>query len=123
MGLNAENIRAIKEYKYNGGDSSLVYQYVLSPFAQMLVNNFVPLSVAPNVITLSGLLLTLVCSILHIILNPDLKDCPPWLCLFSGFCIFGYQTLDNMDGKQARRTGSSSALGNIYLISIFSLSD
>ena len=26
-------------------------------------------------------------------------------------CTFVYQTLDNMDGKQARRTGTSSPLG------------
>jgi ethanolaminephosphotransferase len=29
-------------------------------------------------------------------------------------CIFVYQTLDNLDGKQARRTGSSSALGEAF---------
>jgi phosphatidylglycerophosphate synthase len=28
--------------------------------------------------------------------------------------MFGYQTLDNMDGKQARRTGTSSALGFLF---------
>jgi phosphatidylglycerophosphate synthase len=32
----------------------------------------------------------------------------------SGSSIFFYQTLDNMDGKQARRTGSSSSLGMIF---------
>ena len=28
--------------------------------------------------------------------------------------MFAYQTLDNMDGKQARRTGSSSPLGQVF---------
>ena len=29
-----------------------------------------------------------------------------------GFCILLYQLLDNIDGKQARKTGTSSPLGS-----------
>ena len=36
---------------------------------------------------------------------------PPWACFFSAFCYTTYIILDNMDGKQARRTNSSSPLG------------
>ena len=36
---------------------------------------------------------------------------PSWACFFSAFCYLIYQILDNIDGKQARRTNSSSALG------------
>ncbi|GMH83629.1 hypothetical protein TL16_g09662 [Triparma laevis f. inornata] len=32
----------------------------------------------------------------------------------NGSCMLIYQTLDNMDGKQARRTGSSSPLGMLF---------
>jgi phosphatidylglycerophosphate synthase len=35
---------------------------------------------------------------------------PPSL-LFFGICVFVYYTLDNVDGKQARRTKTSSPLG------------
>ena len=28
---------------------------------------------------------------------------PRWLHLFCAVCMFAYQTLDNMDGKQARK--------------------
>lgn len=35
----------------------------------------------------------------------------PWTLLFFGSFIFIYQTLDNIDGKQARRTKNSSPLG------------
>lgn len=35
--------------------------------------------------------------------------------LFS-LCVFTYQTLDNIDGKQARKTGNSTPLGNINFI-------
>jgi phosphatidylglycerophosphate synthase len=39
------------------------------------------------------------------------QDIPRWSFLFSAISIFVYQTLDAIDGKQARRTGSSSPLG------------
>jgi len=39
---------------------------------------------------------------------------PRWFFLLSAFSLIFYQTLDNMDGKQARRTGSSSPLGQIF---------
>lgn len=38
-------------------------------------------------------------------------DIPSWACYFSAFAYCLYITLDNMDGKQARRTKSSSPLG------------
>ncbi|CAK9107289.1 unnamed protein product [Durusdinium trenchii] len=43
--------------------------------------------------------------------NDNEEPCPSWLWLVLAACTFAYQTLDNIDGKQARRTNSSSALG------------
>ena len=51
--------------------------------------------------------------------------CPCWPCantvyaaiqvyLTAAAALLAYQTLDNMDGKQARRTGSSSPLGQLF---------
>jgi len=39
---------------------------------------------------------------------------PSWLFLKAGIEIFLYQTLDAMDGKQARRTKTSSPLGQLF---------
>jgi ethanolaminephosphotransferase len=39
---------------------------------------------------------------------------PSWFYLLSAASMFFYQTMDNMDGKQARRTNSSSPLGEIF---------
>lgn len=39
---------------------------------------------------------------------------PGWALLFFGFGLFIYQTLDAADGKQARRTGTSSPLGELF---------
>lgn len=105
----------IRNYKYRGGDSSPIYIHVLSPLAQFCVDTFVPKFVAPNVITVSGLILSILTGILALLYNPTLsRDAPRWLHLLTAITIFSYQTLDNMDGKQARRTGSSSALGMFF---------
>lgn len=39
---------------------------------------------------------------------------PNWVYLVVAFNIWLYQTLDNIDGKQARRTRSSSPLGELF---------
>jgi phosphatidylglycerophosphate synthase len=36
-----------------------------------------------------------------------------WVYFAVGTLLWAYQAFDNMDGKQARRTGSSSALGEL----------
>lgn len=47
-----------------------------------------------------------------ILFTSDMEgDIPRWFCVFMGICFFGYMICDNTDGKQARRTGSSSPLG------------
>lgn len=53
--LTAPGVRRILEYKYSGSDASLLYNYVISPLAQWLVDHVVPPRVAPNTITISGL--------------------------------------------------------------------
>lgn len=110
-----ERVKVIN-YKYHGGDLSPIYQYILSPLAQWCVDMFIPESVAPNVITFAGLLASIFCLFVTLYVNPTLSanGTPSWLCYLVGLGIFTYQTLDNMDGKQARKTGSSSALGMFF---------
>eukprot|EP00494_Astrolonche_serrata_P031070 UN31339 len=40
--------------------------------------------------------------------------CEPWVCRTYCACLFTYATMDALDGKQARRTGSSSPLGLMF---------
>jgi len=107
-------------YQYRGSDLSIVYKYILSPLAAWTVDTFVPTSIAPNSITLFGLTLMLsaygsywyyvpTCEMLD-----DPESIPRWIFLWNGIAMLCYQTLDNMDGKQARRTGSSSPLGLLF---------
>jgi len=42
------------------------------------------------------------------------EEAPRWVYFTMGVCIFVYMILDNSDGKQAVRTGSSSPLGELF---------
>jgi ethanolaminephosphotransferase len=42
------------------------------------------------------------------------SEVPSWVWWFSTAALWTYQTLDAIDGKQARRTGSSSPLGQLF---------
>jgi ethanolaminephosphotransferase len=102
-------------YEYKGSDQSLLYQYVLSPMALWCVDTFIPEWMAPNVVTTIGLFASILSLVCVLIYNPSLgPNGPIWLHLLHAFTIFFYQTLDNMDGKQARKTKSSSPLGMLF---------
>lgn len=79
------------------------------------VTKLIPTWVAPNLITFIGWLFVIFSYIN--ILRYDLtfqKDIPPSCFLLAALCIFVYSTLDAIDGKQARRTKSSSPLGQLF---------
>ena len=44
----------------------------------------------------------------------SLSQIPPSALVFCSIGLFTYQVLDAIDGKQARRTGSSSPLGELF---------
>lgn len=47
--------------------------------------------------------------------SPDAKTAAPrWACALCALGLFVYQSLDAIDGKQARRTGSSNPLGELF---------
>lgn len=113
--LTLEEKELVRSFTYRGGDQSYIYAFVLSPLAQNCVQFFVPMWMAPNLVTLLGLFAAIISLALTLVFNPNLgPDGPAWLHLTAGISILFYQTLDNMDGKQARRTNSSSALGMVF---------
>lgn len=114
--ISASGAQAIKKFQYSGEDNSLLYKYILSPLAQYFVDNWTPRNVAPNAITVLGLLLMFLSYAIQYCFAPDLvatQETPRWIHLYNGIAILVYQTLDNMDGKQARRTSSSSPVGQL----------
>ena len=112
--LSKQQKSALLEYKYRGGDNSVAYKYVLSPMAQYLVDNFTPTWIAPNMITSIGLCFNIMSVVVTLIVDPTLTNAPNWLPFLTAACFFIYQTLDNMDGKQARKIGASSPLGLLF---------
>jgi len=71
---------------------------------------------APNLITLLGFLsVVLPCGVL-LYYCPGVYHCaaPRWAYALAALGIYLYQIFDNVDGRQARRTGSSSPLGELF---------
>lgn len=66
-------------------------------------------------ITLMGFMFLVISALLGYIYSPHLDTAPPrWVHLAHGLLLFLYQTFDAVDGKQARRTNSSSPLGELF---------
>jgi ethanolaminephosphotransferase len=105
----------IRNYKYKCTTDSFMYTYVMGPLANFSLK-FVPETVAPNTLTFLAFLFNVIPHLLILwYTGDDLSvEIPRWLCILTGLSQFMYMNLDNMDGKQARRTGSSSSLGMLY---------
>ena len=70
---------------------------------------------APNLVTLTGSLILFSSLVLILCLDWTLaRPLPAWVFIYAGVSVILYQTFDAMDGKQARRTNSSSALGQLF---------
>lgn len=111
--LDERQLKRLKEHKYSSIGTTLLDKY-MQTYWQWVVQRL-PLWFAPNLMTLSGLLVVILTSLIFIILSPDAKqDMPPWTMFLGAVSIFIYQTLDACDGKQARRTHSQSQLGELF---------
>ncbi|KAK4763738.1 hypothetical protein SAY87_013176 [Trapa incisa] len=112
--IGAHGIATLHRYKYSGVDNSLLAKYVFQPFWARCVN-FFPLWMPPNGITLTGFMFLVTSALIGYIYSPHLDSPPPrWVHLAHGLLLFLYQTFDAVDGKQARRTSSSSPLGELF---------
>lgn len=113
--ISEEAAEKLRNYKYPGTDDrSPWYKYVLVPTADRLVTKM-PRWLAPNTITVSGLILVAVSSIVSTCYCPSFEGhAPSWTYFLSGISMMAYQLLDVSDGKQARRTGNGSPLGLLF---------
>jgi len=128
--LGPEVLAGFDTYKYSCRDTSPLSNYVMHPFWNQAVK-LCPLWVAPNLLTLVGF----ICCIGHwgllAITDYDFRSgtAPPevsgtsapagvpvpgviWLGV--AILLFLSHTLDGIDGKQARRTQSSTPLGELF---------
>jgi len=111
--LCKSQLKKLSEHKYSAQGSS-ISEFLLQPFWRYVVE-LMPLWLAPNAITISGLLINILTSIYVIYLCPKVVgEIDPSALVCCSVGLFVYQTLDAIDGKQARRTGSSSPLGELF---------
>ncbi|EDV56156.2 cholinephosphotransferase 1 isoform X1 [Drosophila erecta] len=111
--LSAQQLRKLSEHKYSCFSASLL-DPLLQPWWNWLVSQ-TPLWLAPNLITIVGLILNVVTTLILICYSPNGVEAPPrWTCLLCALGLFIYQSLDSIDGKQARRTNTSSPLGELF---------
>ncbi|KAF4666536.1 hypothetical protein FOL47_004035 [Perkinsus chesapeaki] len=97
----------LMHHKYAAGEYTPLDMFFM-PFWNACTDAF-PRTISPNAITLSGFFF--ICLIyVFIVMSPTRHV---WHFFAAAFCVFAGQTLDAMDGKQARRLGVSSPLGAI----------
>lgn len=74
-----------------------------------------PETVAPNLITLIAFAIIVVSHVVFMFEGESefTQVIPAWKYLLFGVTLFLYQHLDNMDGKQARRTSTSLVMQKI----------
>lgn len=109
-----EQLSALTAYKNHGADYSITYKYVMAPIYDRLVK-LLPAGLAPNAVTLIGFVLIILSHLTLMWFSPRLEEpAPGWVYIFVGVSLATYMVLDNLDGRQARRTGSSSPLGHLF---------
>lgn len=129
--LGAKILAGFDTYKYSCKDTSPLSQYVMHPFWNQVVK-LCPLWVAPNLLTLVGFMFCIGHFLLLTIYDydyrsgtapPDISHVPDvpggipvpgYIWVLVALFLFLSHTLDGIDGKQARRTGSSTPLGELF---------
>ena len=112
--LTERELTSLKNFKYIGLDDSIIYNYLVSPSLNQIIKyNIIPIWLAPNLITILSLIFNII-GFLFVIIECK-NDFSKKLSPISTFVItishYLYIIFDNLDGKQARRTGTSSSFG------------
>nr|XP_054761753.1 cholinephosphotransferase 1-like [Lytechinus pictus] len=111
--LSQPQLKRLKEHKYSAEGKSFA-EPVMQVFWCWLVEQ-IPRTIAPNTITIIGLTANIMSTLILIFYCPTATEMAPrWAYAFAALCLFAYQSLDAIDGKQARRTNSSTQLGELF---------
>ncbi|CCW63283.1 unnamed protein product [Phytomonas sp. EM1] len=109
-----EYLGNLRKHKYSGCDRSIVSRYLMQSYWNFVVG-LIPMTVASNMITFIGFIVGLSSSI-PVLYYYYIQNAvyPSWVWYYAAASVFFYQTMDAIDGKQARRTGTSSPLGELF---------
>ncbi|NXX33269.1 CHPT1 Cholinephosphotransferase, partial [Nicator chloris] len=111
--LSPAQLKRLEQHRYSAAGCSVLEPW-LQPYWGWLVEQ-VPRGLAPNAITMGGLLLNCLTALPLIACCPSATEQAPfWAYILGAVGLFIYQSLDAIDGKQARRTNSSSPLGELF---------
>ncbi|CAH1258837.1 CEPT1 [Branchiostoma lanceolatum] len=110
--LSEAQLKRLKEYKFKAEGASIL-DNVLKDFWGYLAEQ-IPSWVAPNVISFLGLAALVITTFPLFFYCPTATEEVPWW-FYTNIVIglFLIQTLDGLDGIQARRTGNGSPIGAI----------
>ncbi|XP_067409981.1 ethanolaminephosphotransferase 1-like [Emydura macquarii macquarii] len=118
--VTAQQRAGFCRYQYSAVDTNPLSIYVMQPLWNRIVK-IVPLWIAPNLLTVSGFLIILINYFLLSFYDWDYTASgaspgivPTWVWLFGACTTFCAYALDSIDGKHARRTQSSSPLGELF---------
>lgn len=89
-------------------------KYIFNPFWTVIADYCLPDWLAPNLLTILGLLVPLAQMVVIGMYSAGFDQVLPnwvWLLCFGG--LFWFQTIDSIDGKQARRINNCSPIGQL----------
>jgi cytidyltransferase-like protein len=109
MFLNNRDLDNLSKWKYSVEDNSITTEY--STPSWRYLTGFMPISVAPNIISLVGLLCTLYS---YYLCYYYLDSYPVLVPILSALLIFMYFNLDAVDGMHARKTNNGSPMGELF---------
>nr|XP_027201967.1 cholinephosphotransferase 1-like [Dermatophagoides pteronyssinus] len=112
--LSDAKLKRLGDHKYSATGSTMC-DCIMQKFWRWCIDYCIPEWWAPNSMTLVGLIVNVLTCSLLVYYSPDAKqDIPPYALVLAAIGLFIYQTLDACDGKQARRTKTSSSLGELF---------
>ena len=112
--LDKQQLENIKNFKYIGSNESIVYNNIVSPFLNKILQlGLIPEWIAPNLLTVISLIFNII-GFLFVIFEAG-NDFSYKLSRMTTLVItithYLYIFFDNLDGKQARKTNTCSSFG------------
>ncbi|KAL7864188.1 hypothetical protein AOLI_G00156080 [Acnodon oligacanthus] len=118
--VTQDQLSGFDKYKYSAVDTNPLSVYVMHPFWNSMVK-ILPTWLAPNLITFTGFMFLVLNFVILSVYDYDFYasaeghvHVPSWVWIAAGLFNFLAYTLDGVDGKQARRTNSSTPLGELF---------
>lgn len=101
-------------YTYSAPQGSVLYTEVLSPYFYSYIVELYPRWLHPNILTVCGLISATAAMLLVATNSHELRSsADESTYLWAALGMFLYMVFDNTDGKQARRIGASSFVGEV----------